>query len=274
MKRGLQIAAACIVVLIGAFAVGSAVAGPFFWYSCSLNGLDAHGPARASIILASDGTHLGLLGATGNRQPVSMRRISPVMRKAIVDTEDRRFYSNNGIDYIGIVRALKERRLVGRVHPGRVDDRAAAGTQPLPHAAAVDQPQAHRGAASPSSSTSSGARTASSRRTSTTSTSARRRTGSKPRPRRTSACTPRISRSSRRRSSPGCRRRRRRTTRSTGRTPRKRAGRRCYGRCSRQATSPVRVTDRRFTAHSACTRERRPGSRDRHSSPTTSPTNW
>jgi len=107
LKKGLQIAAACIVVLIGAFAVGSAVAGPFFWYSCSLDGLDAHGPAKASIILASNGAHLGLLGATGNRQPVSLQRISPVMRKAIVDTEDRRFYSNNGIDYIGIVRALK-----------------------------------------------------------------------------------------------------------------------------------------------------------------------
>jgi membrane peptidoglycan carboxypeptidase len=30
-----------------------------------------------------------------------------VMRKAIVDTEDRRFYDNNGIDYIGILRAFK-----------------------------------------------------------------------------------------------------------------------------------------------------------------------
>src|SRR6478609_8534781 len=107
LKLGLQIAAACIVVLIGAFAVGTAVAGPFFWYSCSLDGLDVHGPSRASIILASDGTHLGLLGATGNRQPVALRRVNPVMRKAIVDTEDRRFYSNNGIDYIGIVRALR-----------------------------------------------------------------------------------------------------------------------------------------------------------------------
>ena len=107
MKRGLQIAAACVIVLIGAFAVGSAVAGPFFWYSCSLDGLEAHGAARASIILASDGTHLGLLNASGNRQPVSIRRISPVLRKAIVDTEDRRFYSNGGIDYVGIIRALK-----------------------------------------------------------------------------------------------------------------------------------------------------------------------
>ena len=95
------------MVLIGAFAVGSAVAGPFFWYSCSLDGLEAHGPSQASIILASDGTHLGLLGASGNRQPVSLERISPVMRKAIIATEDRRFYQNNGIDYIGIIRALK-----------------------------------------------------------------------------------------------------------------------------------------------------------------------
>ena len=107
MKRGLQIAAACAVVLVGAYAVGTAVAGPFFWYSCSLNGLEAHGPSQASVLLARDGTRLGLLGATGNRRPVSFRQIDAVMRKAIVDTEDRRFYDNNGIDYIGIVRALK-----------------------------------------------------------------------------------------------------------------------------------------------------------------------
>jgi membrane peptidoglycan carboxypeptidase len=107
LKRGLQIAAAAVVVFVGAFAVGSAVAGPFFWYSCSLNGLEAHGPSQASILVSSDGTRLGLLGATGVRQPVSLQRISPVMRKAIIDTEDRRFYENNGIDYIGIVRALK-----------------------------------------------------------------------------------------------------------------------------------------------------------------------
>jgi membrane peptidoglycan carboxypeptidase len=117
-KRGLQIAAACIVVLIGAFAVGSAVAGPFFWYSCSLDGLEAHGAARASIIVSSDGTRLGLLGASGVRQPVALRRISPVMRKAIVDTEDSRFYSNNGIDYIGILRALKSNVSAGGITQG------------------------------------------------------------------------------------------------------------------------------------------------------------
>jgi len=96
-----------VVVLIGAFAVGAAVAGPFFWYPCSLNGLEAHGPAHASVLLARDGTRLGMLGASGNREPVSFPRINPVMRQAIIDTEDRRFYENSGIDYIGILRALK-----------------------------------------------------------------------------------------------------------------------------------------------------------------------
>ena len=107
LKLGLQIAAACIVVLSGAFAVGAAVAGPFFWYSCSLDGLEAKGAARASILVSRDGTRLGLLGASGVRQPIALRRVSPVMRKAIIDTEDSRFYKTNGIDYIGIARALK-----------------------------------------------------------------------------------------------------------------------------------------------------------------------
>src|SRR5215467_10008548 len=91
LKRGLQIAAACVVVLVGAFAVGSAVAGPFFWYSCSLDGLEAHGPSQASVLLSRDGTRLGLLGANASRLPVTLEQISPVMQKAIVAVEDRRF---------------------------------------------------------------------------------------------------------------------------------------------------------------------------------------
>jgi penicillin-binding protein 1A len=117
-KRGLQIAVASIVVLVGAYAVGTAVAGPFFWYSCSLNGLEAHGPSQASVILARDGTRLGMLGASGARSPVALQKISPVLRKAIIDAEDRRFYENNGIDYIGILRALKSDVTSGQFEQG------------------------------------------------------------------------------------------------------------------------------------------------------------
>jgi penicillin-binding protein 1A len=117
-QRAMQIAAACVVVLVGAFAVGSAVAGPFFWYSCSLDGLDPHGPTQASVLLARDGTRLGMLGTSGARFPVSFQRISPVERRAIVDTEDSRFYENNGIDYIGILRALKTDVATGGIAQG------------------------------------------------------------------------------------------------------------------------------------------------------------
>src|SRR3954451_12864267 len=87
LLRGAQIAAAVVIVGIGAYAVGTAVAGPLFFYPCSLDGLAAHGPAQASILYYANGGELGTLGATSNRLPVGLNRISPLMRKAIVDTE-------------------------------------------------------------------------------------------------------------------------------------------------------------------------------------------
>ena len=263
MKLGLQIAAACVVVLIGAFAVGSAVAGPFFWYSCSLDGLEAHGAARASILVVQ--RRHAARAARRERQPPARRAAADQPRDAEGDHRHRgppllleqrhRLHRDRA--------RAEERRLGRRVRAGRLDDRAAARPQPLPHARSSRSAGSSPRPASPSSSTSNGARTASSPPTSTTSTSARRRTGSRPPPRRTSACTPRTSRSSRRRCSRGCRRRRRRTTRSTGRTRRRPAGRRSYRRCSRPATSPRPAIDEPSTARSACTRDRRPGSRAR-----------
>ena len=105
--RWLRIVAAVIVVFVAAYVVGTAIAGPFFWYPCSLNGLEANGgPAHASVLYARDGTRLGLLGAGLDRMPVSYGQISPQMRQAIVAIEDRRFWQHGGVDYIGIFRAL------------------------------------------------------------------------------------------------------------------------------------------------------------------------
>jgi len=112
--RLLQIAAAVVIVGVGAYAVGTAVAGPFFWYPCpSLNGLEEHGAGRASVVFFSDGSKLGSLGAKSDRLPVALAQIDPTMRRAIIDTEDRRFYSNDGIDFIGILRALKADAFAG-----------------------------------------------------------------------------------------------------------------------------------------------------------------
>src|SRR5579871_1784087 len=106
-RRGAQYTAAAVIIFLGAYAVGAAVAGPLFFYPCSLSGLEMHGPAQGSVLYYANGQQLGTLGATSSRIPVSFNYISPVMRKAIIDTEDRRFYSNDGIDFIGILRALK-----------------------------------------------------------------------------------------------------------------------------------------------------------------------
>jgi membrane peptidoglycan carboxypeptidase len=42
----------------------------------------------------------------GGGRPVSLDRIAPIMRQAVVATEDERFYRHHGIDLIGVLRAL------------------------------------------------------------------------------------------------------------------------------------------------------------------------
>ncbi len=59
----------------------------------------APAPARPQQIV------LGRLRAVGGRF-VPLRRISPVLQRAIVATEDERFYRHQGIDLIGLTRAF------------------------------------------------------------------------------------------------------------------------------------------------------------------------
>lgn len=60
--------------------------------------------AEPSKILAKDGSTIATFYSE-NRQPVKLKNISPVMRKAIVSIEDERFYQHNGVDMRGIARA-------------------------------------------------------------------------------------------------------------------------------------------------------------------------
>ena len=60
---------------------------------------------RDSKILAADGSTIAVLHGTQNRVPVKISQVSAVMKTAIVDIEDSRFYSHHGIDYRGLVRA-------------------------------------------------------------------------------------------------------------------------------------------------------------------------
>src|SRR3954454_4673575 len=59
-----------------------------------------------SRLVDTNGRALGLLTGNQRRVAVDSAQISPVMKQAIIAIEDRRFYSNPGVDLRGIARAL------------------------------------------------------------------------------------------------------------------------------------------------------------------------
>ncbi len=77
-----------------------------FLGSCSLSSLKPIDIGQTSFLYAADGSLLGSIPAQRHRQPVRLRAVSHWMQSATVAVEDRRFYSNNGVDYEAIARAF------------------------------------------------------------------------------------------------------------------------------------------------------------------------
>jgi penicillin-binding protein 1A len=117
-RRRLAIAAAFVVVVASILAATVVAKGPFFWYSCSLHGLQPQGQSEVSYLFGAGGERIGVIPASRKRIPVGPGGISPLMRKAIIAAEDRGFYDNNGIDYLAIVRALAADIGAGHVTQG------------------------------------------------------------------------------------------------------------------------------------------------------------
>jgi membrane peptidoglycan carboxypeptidase len=74
-------------------------------------------PAGPTRVLASDGSLITNF-YTHNRTPVASDQIAEVMKKALVDIEDSRFYDHNGLDVQGTVRALVKNLSAGEVQEG------------------------------------------------------------------------------------------------------------------------------------------------------------
>lgn len=62
---------------------------------------------EASEIYSADGVLIGKF-FNENRTPVNYEDVNPAFWKALVSTEDERFYSHHGIDYAGLVGAVKD----------------------------------------------------------------------------------------------------------------------------------------------------------------------
>ncbi len=79
----------------------------------SISALDKYNPRQTSKLFAADGRFVAELGLE-RRTLAPIEQIPVVLRQAFVITEDRRFYSHNGIDIWGVARAgLSNLRSVG-----------------------------------------------------------------------------------------------------------------------------------------------------------------
>ncbi|MCW2533138.1 MAG: ponA [Blastococcus sp.] len=74
-------------------------------------------PAGNSQVLAADGSLITNF-FSNNRTPVAPDQISDVMKQALVDIEDSRFYDHNGLDVQGTLRALVTNVAAGSVQEG------------------------------------------------------------------------------------------------------------------------------------------------------------
>ena len=82
----------------------------FLWLfgkSPSMSTIKNKRPAEASIIYSADGKAIGKFFSE-NRTPVTYEEVNPVFWKALIDTEDERFYSHHGIDYTAFAAVAKE----------------------------------------------------------------------------------------------------------------------------------------------------------------------
>ncbi|MEX5718469.1 transglycosylase domain-containing protein [Geodermatophilus maliterrae] len=70
-----------------------------------------------SRVLAADGSLIASF-YTNDRTPVPSDRIAPVVKQALVDIEDARFYQHNGLDVQGTVRAAVTNAAAGSVREG------------------------------------------------------------------------------------------------------------------------------------------------------------
>ena len=94
---------------LGVLAVISALFGMMMAVASDLPAIDVLDvPARQSYIVDRDGKNLGVLTGNQNRLLVRSDDIAPVMKHAIVSVEDRRFYTNSGVDIRAMGRALVE----------------------------------------------------------------------------------------------------------------------------------------------------------------------
>ncbi len=125
-------AALFVVVLAGAAFTGRALV----FGSCDLKTLRPVTLGSNSFLFASDGSLLGVIPSSTNRQPLRLDKMSPWLPKATVAIEDSRFWQHGALDYQGIARALYK-----DVNAGHIVEGGSTITQQLVRNLYIGKPQ-------------------------------------------------------------------------------------------------------------------------------------
>jgi membrane peptidoglycan carboxypeptidase len=99
---GVLVAAMVSPVVLGAGFVVNDATGVFLGAGCDVH---EKPPPQRSTMYASDGRTVIARFFTQNRSPVHLRDVPKELVRALIDTEDRRFFQHHGVDVRGIVRA-------------------------------------------------------------------------------------------------------------------------------------------------------------------------
>jgi len=107
-RRGRLLLVALVVACAGVLAVAGVAfkGGTVVLGSCSLDSLRPLALGENSFLYADDGSLLGVIPSTRNRQPLQLAAIGPWLPRATVAIEDRRYWQHGALDYQGIARAF------------------------------------------------------------------------------------------------------------------------------------------------------------------------
>jgi penicillin-binding protein 1A len=107
-----------LLLLLAALAAAAVTGRALVFGSCDLHSLRPVSLGSNSFLYADDGSLLGVIPSTTNRQPLRLDKISPSLRTATVAIEDARFWQHGALDYRGIARAVYENATAGRIVQG------------------------------------------------------------------------------------------------------------------------------------------------------------
>ena len=109
------------IILLAVLVVLAAIAGLTLQILSQLPNIDllsSYLPSESTILYSADGKVLARFHQEENRQVIPLSKISIYFQKAVIATEDPRFYEHHGLDFMGIVRASVKNFAYGRILEG------------------------------------------------------------------------------------------------------------------------------------------------------------